>query len=150
MHWTAETVAIGLLLAAVGCSSGPDRTVTDRVQPFQSAGADVTATLADNGGHIQLRVGQVFDIVLDNDYDTTRCQWHDKHGYEWAILTPLGQRYEPQQKPPDGADGGTYTSRYRATGPGTVHLTLSEEDNAYPPRVARRFAIDVTVESINS
>ncbi len=36
---------------------------------------DVIATDDDNGGHVQVRSGQLFDIVLADDYDQTGCQW---------------------------------------------------------------------------
>jgi hypothetical protein len=42
-----------LVLIAAGCAPQPD----------------VTATDADNDGHIELRSGQLFDIVLADDYD---------------------------------------------------------------------------------
>ncbi|ORA63891.1 MULTISPECIES: hypothetical protein [Mycobacteroides] len=140
-----------LLVGAVGCSS-PVEQVSPSRTPVSSPGADVVATDFDNGGRVQLRVGQVFDIVLADDYETTNCQWHDKNGYDWAVLQPLGSLYDPHKKPPDGSQNATYTSRFTAKGPGAVHVTLSEEDNAYPPRVARSFSIDVdvTTESVNS
>lgn len=146
MRWWGLVVVVLILCA--GCAS--------RAEPaahrFQSPGADVTATDSDNAGHVQLRVGQILDIVLADDYETTHCQWHDQQGYKWEVLEPLGQQYEPHKKPPEGSGDGTFTSRYRATGAGTVQVRLSEEDNANPPRIARQFSIvvDVTTDSINS
>jgi hypothetical protein len=104
---------------------------------------DVTATDHDNGGHIQLRSGQLFDIVLADDYDKTGCQWRDEQGYDDAVVHLLGQRYEPGRKPPNGDGNGTGTERYRARQTGTVRVRLVESDNA--DKVCRRYAVDVTV-----
>lgn len=138
---------VAVLVVSAGCASQAE----PAARHFQSPGADVTVTDSDNAGRVQLRVGQVLDIVLSDDYETTHCQWHDLQGYKWEVLRPLGQQYEPHTMPPEGS-GGTSTSRYRATGAGTVQVRLSEEDNAYPPRVALQFSIvvDVTTDSINS
>ena len=57
-----------LVLAMAGCAPQPDMVATDN----------------DNGRHIQLRSGQVFDIVLADDYDQTGCQWRDEHGHDDA------------------------------------------------------------------
>jgi hypothetical protein len=103
----------------------------------------VTANDSDNGGHVQIDRGQIFDIVLADDYAMSNCQWHDEEKYDFAILKYLGARYEPGRTPPGATGGGTFTSRYRATGAGTVHVTLVQEDNAN--HIARRYALDVTV-----
>jgi hypothetical protein len=102
---------------------------------------DVTATASDKGRSVA--VGELFDIVLPDDYDESMCQWHDKGGYDWAVLRPLGQRYQPDPVDPGYPDTGTYTARYRAVSPGTVHVTLSQEDNG--GRVCRTYDLDVTV-----
>jgi hypothetical protein len=116
-----------LLLVLAACAPQPDVTATDR----------------DNGGHILLRSGQLFDIVLADDYDKTGCQWRDEQGYDDAVVHLLGQRYEPGRKPPNADGDGTNTDRYRAQQTGTVRVGLVESDNA--GKVCRRYAVEVTV-----
>jgi hypothetical protein len=65
------------------------------------------------GRHIQLHSGQIFDIVLADDYETSKCQWRDEETYNTTILEPLGQRYEPGRTPPGDTGGGGGTGRYR-------------------------------------
>jgi predicted secreted protein len=122
-------ISLGFLLLVAGCSAEPD----------------VTATDSDNNHNIQLKSGDVFDIVLADDYATTGCQWHDLGHHDWAILRDLGQRYEPDRKAPGSAVGGTYTGRYEAIARGTVHVALVEQNNANTCVVSRRFDVDVTV-----
>ncbi|OBA58403.1 hypothetical protein A5647_21265 [Mycobacterium sp. 1100029.7] len=117
-----------LVLVVAGCSS-----------------PDVEAHDSDNGGHVAIDKGDVFDIVLADDYATTNCQWHPGEPNDWAVLKLLGYRYEPDRTAPGASSGGTFTSRYKGTGTGTVHVTLVEEDNANPPHIARRYALDATV-----
>lgn len=118
--------AVGLVLVA-GCAPQPD----------------VTATASDNGHSVAVDAGDLFDIVLPDDYDTSMCQWHDKEGYDWAVLRPLGQRYEPYPANPGYRGVATYTGRYRAMSPGTVHVVLSQETNG--GHVCRKYDLDVTV-----
>ncbi len=87
----------------------------------------MTATDSDNNHHIQLKSGDVLDIVLADDYATTGCQWHDLGNHDWAILRDLGQRYQPGRTASGSTAGGTYTGRYKAIGPGTVHVALVEQ-----------------------
>jgi predicted secreted protein len=103
----------------------------------------MVATDNDNGRHIQLRSGQVFDIVLADDYDQTGCQWRDEQGHNDAIVHLLGQRYQLHHAPPAGKGNGTNTERYQAQQTGTVQVRLVESDNA--GKVCRRYAVDVTV-----
>jgi predicted secreted protein len=128
MRWKPLT-ALGFALSVVACSPQPD----------------VTATQADNSHHVALKTGDLFDIVLSDDYPTTGCRWHDLGNHDWAILRDLGQRYQADRTAPGSATGGTYTARYRAMGPGTVHVALVDQNNADTCRVSRRFDVDVTV-----
>jgi hypothetical protein len=116
-----------LLLAVPGCAPQPDVVATDN----------------DNGRHIQLRSGQLFDILLADDYDQTGCQWRDESGRDDAVVHLLGQRYEPHHPPPAGHGDGTNTERYAAQRPGTVIVRLVESDNG--GKVCRRYVVDVTV-----
>lgn len=116
-----------LVLMAAGCAPQPD----------------VIATDDDNGGHIQLRAGQLFDIVLADDYDVTGCQWREDHNSGPGTVEFLGQRYEPGRKPPAGNGNGTNTERYRARHTGTARIGLVESDNG--GKVCRRYAVTVTV-----
>lgn len=123
---------MGCLLLVAGCSPKADVTVHD----------------SDNGRHIELTGGQLFDIVLADDYETSKCQWRDEQKYDTAVLKLLGSEYAPPRNPPSGGATGTFTSRYRAGSAGTVHVELVQEDQestANPPHVVRRYAIDVTV-----
>lgn len=104
---------------------------------------DVTATDADNGGHVEIAVGDVLDVLLADDYEKSKTQWSKEGTFDWDILKPLGSRYEPERVPPHGGDPGTYTERLQGESPGTVHLALVQSDNS--GRVSRRFAGDVTV-----
>jgi hypothetical protein len=104
---------------------------------------DVTATDADNGGHVEIRVGDVLDVLLADDYEKSKTQWSKEGTFDWDVLKPLGWRYEPERVPPHGGDPGTYTERLQGESPGTVHLAMVQSDNS--GRVSRRFAIDVTV-----
>ena len=106
---------------------------------------DVTAKDSDNGRQIQLKPGQLFDIVLADDYKTSKCQWRDKQQYDATIVDRLGELYEPDRSLPGHSGEGAFTLRYRARLVGTVHVTLAEVDNANPPRVCREFTLDVTV-----
>jgi predicted secreted protein len=125
-----ETVdGVGFALLMAGCSPQPD----------------VTATQADNNHHVALKTGDLFDIVLSDDYPTTGCRWHDSGNHDWAILRDLGQRYQADRTAPGSTSGGTYTARYRAMGPGTVHVALVDKDNADTCPVSRHFDVDVTV-----
>jgi hypothetical protein len=126
VHWTLGA-SCWLVLAAAGCAPQPDVVATDH----------------DNGRHIQLRSGQLFDVVLADDYDQTRCQWRDEHGYDDAIVHLLGQQYQPHHPPTAGEGNGTNTERYEARQAGTVNIRLVESDNA--GKVCRRYAVDVTV-----
>jgi hypothetical protein len=94
--WKLAISSVCLLLLVTGCRSE----------------ADVTANDSDNGRHIQLNSGQTFDIVLADDYETSKCQWRDEETYDTTILEPLGQQYEPGRTPPGDTGGGTYTQRY--------------------------------------
>lgn len=118
-----------LVVVASGCSSK----------------SDVMAGESENGRHVQLSVGDIFDIVLPSDYEKSKCQWHDDQTNDWAILRPLGTRYEPQKALPGRPETGTYTRRFEAISPGTVPVTLVQEDNGNPPRDAGRYVVDVTV-----
>lgn len=108
----------------------------------------VTATEADDGTLVRLKTGDVFDIVLPSNYPKTGCQWRDEDGYDWKVLRPLGSRYEPQRTPPGGGDPGTGTHRFKAVGPGTVHVALLHSDNA--GKECDRFGVDVTVAAPSS
>ena len=101
MRWKPLT-ALGFALLMAGCSPQPD----------------VTATQADNNHHVALKTGDLFDIVLSDDYPTTGCRWHDLGNHDWAILRDLGQRYQADRTAP----GSTYTARYRAMGGETALL----------------------------
>jgi predicted secreted protein len=138
LRWKLAISSVCLLLLVAGCGS-------ESLKNFFTGAADVTANDSDNGRHIQLNKGQIFDIVLADDYETSKCQWRDDETYDTTILEPLGQRYEPGRAPPGDTGGGTNTQRYKAARSGTVHVTLVQQDNANPPHVARRFALDVTV-----
>lgn len=116
-----------LVLAVAGCAPQPDVVATDN----------------DNGRHIQLRNGQLVDIVLADDYDQTGCQWRDELGYDDAVVHLLGQRYQPHHAPPAGKGDGTNTERYQARQAGTARIRLVESDNA--GKVCSRYAVDVTV-----
>ncbi|WAJ45359.1 protease inhibitor I42 family protein [Mycobacterium sp. Aquia_216] len=120
-------LSLACLLLAVGCSADPDATAHD----------------SDNGGHVTIDEGDIFDIDLADDYAKSNCQWHDEEKHDFAILKYLGSRYQPNQPPPGAASGGTFTSRYQAVAAGTVHVTLVQEDNAN--HIARRYSLDVTV-----
>jgi predicted secreted protein len=128
MRWKPLT-ALGFALSMAGCSPQPD----------------VTATQADNNHHVALKTGDLFDIVLSDDYPTTGCRWHDLGNHDWAILRDLGQRYQADRTAPGSTSGGTYTARYRAMGPGTVHVALVDQNNADTCPVSRHFDVDVTV-----
>ncbi len=109
------------LVLLAGCTPTPDVTITD----------------ADNGGHVEINVGDVVDILLADDYEKSKTQWREDGSFDWDILKPLGSKYQPAP--------GTYTDRLQGVGPGTVHLTLVQSDNG--DRVSRRFAVDITVRS---
>ena len=109
------------LLLLAGCAPTPDVTITD----------------ADNGGHVTIDKGDILDVVLADDYETSKTQWREDGTFDWAVLKPLGSKYEP--------DVGTFTDRLEGVGSGTVRLTLVQSDNS--GNVARRYAIDVTVGS---
>ncbi len=112
--------------------------------PLLAAGCapvpDVIATDNDNGGHIELRVGQLFDIVLADDHDQTGCQWREDPTS--SVVEWLGALYQPQRTPPAGDGNGTDTERYRVVGEGTTVVSLVESDNG--GRVCRRFLVTVT------
>ncbi|ORX18557.1 hypothetical protein AWC31_14775 [Mycolicibacterium wolinskyi] len=124
----ALAVLCWLVLAIGGCGAA---------QP------DVIATDKDNGGRVQVRSGQLLDIVLADDYDETRCQWRKDHNSGRDIVDFRGQRYEWDRTPPAGRGNGTSTMRYLARQTGTARISLVESDNS--DRVCRRFAVDVEV-----
>lgn len=124
-RWTAAVV---LLLAASGCS-----------------GPDVTADESVSGRRVSASSGDVVDIVLPADYETSNCQWHDKQTNDWKILRPLGFRYEHRRALPGHPGAGTLTGRFQAVNAGTTTVTLVREDNANPPKVVSRYTVDVTV-----
>jgi predicted secreted protein len=107
-----------------------------------STSPDVEAHDSDNGGHVTIHKGDIFDIVLADDYQTSHCQWHEEGSPDGAILKYLGSRYQWDTKAPNTP--GVHTSRYQAVGAGTVHVGLVQEDNAH--NVERRYALDVTVQ----
>lgn len=115
---------------------------------------DVIVTDDDAGGHVHARTGQLFDVVLADDYEDTGCQWRRSDDvdapqrYDSEILPYLGQRYQPNHSPPARPDGATNTERYRAGEPGTTRVSLEESDNS--GKVCRRYAIDVTVTGRNT
>ena len=102
---------------------------------------DVIATDNDNGGQVPLRTGDLFDIVLADDYDETGCQWREDHTPN--VLNRLGSLYESQRIPPAGTGHGTNTERYRVAAQGTEVVSLVESDNG--GRVCHRFEVTVTV-----
>lgn len=112
-------------LVVAGCAPVPDAIATDN----------------DNGGQVQLRTGQLFDIVLADDHDETGCQWREEHTPN--VLDRLGSLYQPQRPPPAGTGHGTNTERYRVRDQGTAVVSLVESDNG--GRVCRRFEVTVTV-----
>jgi hypothetical protein len=138
VRWKLAISSVCLLLLVAGCRSGS-------VKSFFTGMPDVTANDSDNGRRIQINSGQIFDIVLADDYETSKCQWRDEEKYDTTILEPLGQWYKPGRTSPGDSGGGTDTQRYRAARAGIVHVTLVQQNNANPPHVARRFALDVTV-----
>ncbi len=105
-----------------------------------SSQPDVTATYADAGRQVHVRQGQILDIVLPDDYTTSNAQWRDDDTHDDSVLHKLGAKYDPGH-----TASGTYTSRYQGAKAGTARVTLVQEDNALPPRVTKRFVIDVTV-----
>ena len=82
------------LVLLAGCTPTPDVTITD----------------ADNGGHAEIRVGDVVDVLLADDYEKSKAQLRDDQPFDWNILKPLGSKYEP--------DPGTYTDRLEGKSPG--------------------------------
>jgi hypothetical protein len=128
MRWKPALSLACLILVAAGCS-----------------GPDVEAHDSDNGGHIAIDKGDILDIVLSDDYATTNCQWHPGEPKDWEVLKLLGDEYAPHRIAPGAATEGTFTGRYQGMNKGTVHVTLVEEDNANPPHIAKRYALDVTV-----
>ncbi|MFV8142226.1 hypothetical protein ACNQR7_32065 [Mycolicibacterium senegalense] len=131
MAWPGRRVMLSVLcwlvLVVGGCAPQPD----------------VVATDDDNGGHVQVRSGQLFDVVLADDYEETGCQWRQEPHSGTDVVEYLGSRYEWGRKPPAGIANGTHTTRYRAQQTGTVRISLVESDNS--DRVCRRFAVDVEV-----
>lgn len=125
------------LLLLVGCGSN--------FRSYFLGDADVTVNDSANGRHIQISTGQVLDIVLSDDYETSHCHWHDDQRYDVRILEGAGFKYSPGQTAPGTARAGTDTLRYRARSAGTVHVALMQQDSASPPHVFRSFAVDVTV-----
>lgn len=101
------------------------------------------ATDDDNGGQVRVLTGQLFDIVLADDYDQTSCQWREEHNDKPHVLEMLGSRYQRGQKPPAGIGKGTYTERYRAKQEGTARVSFVESTNS--GRVCRRYSLTVTV-----
>jgi hypothetical protein len=61
-----------LLLAVPGCAPQPDVVATDN----------------DNGRHIRLRSGELFDILLADDYDPAGCQTESPNASEWDHRPP--------------------------------------------------------------
>lgn len=104
---------------------------------------DVMATDDDNGGQVHVLTGQLFDIVLADDYDQTSCQWREEHNDNPHVLEMLGSRYQWGRKPPTGVGNGTYTERYRATQEGTTRVSFVESTNG--GQVCRRYSLTVTV-----
>ncbi len=104
---------------------------------------DVMARDDDNGGQVHVLTGQLFDIVLADDYDQTFCQWREEHIDNPHILNKLGSRYQWGRKPPAGVGNGTYTERYRAKQEGTTRVSLVESTNG--GQVCRRYALTVKV-----
>ncbi|MFV8166476.1 protease inhibitor I42 family protein [Mycobacterium sp. 134] len=127
VRWLTFLLLCWLVLMAGGCAPQPD----------------VIATDDDNGGQVQVRNGQLFDIVLADDYDQTGCQWRKEHNSAPDVVEYLGQLYQPARKPPAGNGNGTNTMRYRAQQTGTAQVSLVESDNG--DRVCRRYAVTVTV-----
>ncbi|WP_431240917.1 protease inhibitor I42 family protein (plasmid) [Mycolicibacterium aichiense] len=105
---------------------------------------DVTVTDSGNGGRVSVSVGQVLDIVLHDNYSTSKAQWRSEPAQD-DILNYLGSKYEPDKPPPGSTDVGVFTARYKAVKRGTVSVALVQEDNATPPRVVNHFSVDVTV-----
>ncbi|MBV8347328.1 MAG: hypothetical protein JOZ49_07295, partial [Mycolicibacterium sp.] len=91
--------AVCLLMVVAGCWSN--------LRSELLGSADVTANDSDNGRHVQLSSGQVLDIVLADDYETSKCQWFMEENYDETILKPLGSRYEPGRTSPGATGGGT-------------------------------------------
>ena len=104
---------------------------------------DVMATDDDNGGQVHVLTGQLFDIVLADDYDQTSCQWREEHNDNPHVLEMLGSRYQWGQKPPAGIGKGTYTGRYRAQQEGATRVSFIESTNS--GQVCRRYSLTVTV-----
>lgn len=104
---------------------------------------DVMATDNDNGGQVHVLTGQLFDIVLADDYDQTLCQWREEHIDNPRVLEMLGSRYEWGRKPPAGIGNGTATERYRAKQEGTTRVSFIESSNN--GQVCRRYSLTVTV-----
>lgn len=126
LRWAPVFVMLsGASLLAAGCAPVPDVIATDN----------------DNGGHVQLRTGQLFDVVLADDHDETGCQWREDHTP--AVMERLGSLYQPQRTPPAGNGHGTNTERYNVVDVGTAVVALVESDNG--GRVCRRFEVTVTV-----
>lgn len=117
----------GLALMTGGCAPQPD----------------VMATDDDNGGQVHVLTGQLFDIVLADDYDQTFCQWREEHNEKPDVLGMLGSRYQWGRKPPAGVGNGTYTERYRAKQEGTTRVSFVESTNS--GQVCRRYSLTVTV-----
>lgn len=131
MHGATLRLALlfWLVLVVGGCAPQPD----------------VMATDDDNGGQVRVVSGQLFDIVLADDYDQTFCQWREERNDAPHVLEMLGSRYEPGRKPPVGVGNGTHTERYRAQKEGTTVVGLVESTNG--GHVCRRYSLTVTVSA---
>jgi hypothetical protein len=72
----------------------------DRVELSAIGGGLLTATESDNNHHVQLKRGDVFDIVLADDYATTGCQWRDLGHHDPAILRDSAAGINLIERPP--------------------------------------------------
>ena len=120
----ARTMVGLLLLVLVGACSTAD-----------------TLTLDDDGGHIELKSGAEFELVLPGNPST---------GYEWIVIQApsiLEEVGDPEFLPESdliGA-GGEFHFRFVATEPGTAQLRLVYERPFEEVEPIDAFEIEVTV-----
>ena len=115
---TALLLAIGAGLGLQSCSTGGSTRGA-------STGNEVVAGLAEAGGVIELRVGQILMVELP-DSPTSGRVWQMLRRPDGTVLMPDGNRYEqtPEQKARQDLIG-MQQLRFEAVGSGETLLSLA-------------------------
>ena len=106
-------------------------------------GADVTVDETDNGGSVDLEVGQTLEVSLEEN-PSTGFAWNVTEAPDAAVIAPVEDDFDISDPYSDGA-GGTRTLLFEAVAPGGTEMLLDYYFQTESDDVYETFSLTVTV-----